>query len=231
MSKSFFLIACFFLFSLVIILSLTNNEFNIDKFKPFLKILDGWEEINFYILTISFFLIYFFTVIFFLPFCGILSILGGVIFGWLSFFLSILASLFGSWIIFQFFNLKIIKLLKKDHIIQFNNFKKNYFNTSETLWLIFLRLFPVIPFSVVSIIASQFMTNKKKFLAATFLGSAPGLFLHTLVGIKLNQLIKINEFNNIEINTNFSVFAPLIILCFLTLVTIYFKHNFHSTQK
>ena len=56
------------------------------------------------VLVFFFLSLYLLSIVFILPFCGVLSILGGTLFGWTSFWLSMSCSLVGAFLVYNFFH-------------------------------------------------------------------------------------------------------------------------------
>ena len=163
-----------------------------------------------------FVVLYLISIVFLLPFCGILSILGGTIFGWTSFWLSMFSSLIGAFLVYHFLYSIISQKLSS---FQEKRLKKisNFFYKSQLLWLVFLRLLPVLPFSLVSAFSVQIVKDYKTFLIGTVIGSAPGLIAHTFIGIQIKNVIIYNYDKTVSFNALF----PVTFLCLLSLVALY----------
>ncbi len=177
------------------------------------------------IMTI-FVMLYITSIVFFLPLCAILSILGGSLFGWTSFFLSMFSSMVGAFLVFHFlYNRfgKNIKLLHGKKIKKILTLVKS----SQLLWLVFLRLLPILPFSVVSALSVQFVKKYTMFLLGTLIGSSPGLIAHTMIGMQIKNII-LSDYERV---VSFNFLFPVIFLCFMSLLALYLTHNNEKTNK
>ena len=177
------------------------------------------------IMTI-FVMFYITSIVFLLPFCGILSILGGSLFGWTSFFLSMLSSIVGAFLVFH---LLYNRFGKDINLLHNKKMKKilTLVKSSQFLWLVFLRLLPILPFSVVSALSAQFVKKYMMFLLGTLIGSSPGLIAHTMIGIQIKNIILSDYERVVSLNLLF----PVIFLCFMSLLALYLTHNNEKTNK
>ncbi len=124
-----------------------------------------------------------------LPGAGIISIVGGFIFGWvLSAPVSIIAATLGAVIVFQ-----IVKTSLGAAIAEragpfvrklSDGFAKDAFN-----YLLFLRLVPAFPFFVVNVVAGVCRVSLRTFIAATFVGIIPGAIVFAWLGRGLGSVI------------------------------------------
>ena len=188
MYKIFFLILFIIVFLLTFLVYLNNKEVNWEFFIYWTERVQNLPEPRSTTIMFIFVMLYVTSIVFLLPFCGILSILGGSLFGWTSFFLSMLSSMVGAFLVFHFlYNRfgKNIKLLHNKKIKKILTLVKS----SQFLWLVFLRLLPILPFSVVSALSAQFVKKYTMFLLGTLIGSSPGLIANTMIGIQINNII------------------------------------------
>ena len=215
-----------FLVLFIIIISLTiffySREINVDweLFVYWRERVQNISEPESLMIMVVFVSLYIGSIILFLPFCGVLSILGGTLFGWTSFCLSMLSSLFGALIVFHFLYSRFnndIRLLQNKKIKSIATFVKD----SQFLWLIFLRLLPILPFSIVSALSAQFIKEYRVFLLGTFIGSTPGLIAHTLIGIQIKNII-MYDYDRI---VSFNVLLPVIFLCLMSLTALYLTNE------
>ena len=134
-------------------------------------------------------LIYIAVVALSLPGAGIISIVGGFVFGWaLSAPVSILAATIGAIIVFQIVKTSLGNTMaeKAGPLAQrlSEGFAKDAFN-----YLLFLRLVPAFPFFVVNVVAGVCRVRLKTFVLATFIGIIPGAFAFAWLGRGLGSVI------------------------------------------
>ena len=125
-----------------------------------------------------------------IPGATLLTIVGGLLFGWLAGALvTIIAATTGATIIFvaartsleSVFTRKAGSLLSKIR----EGFARDAFN-----YLLFLRLTPVFPFWLVNIAAALSGVRLKTFVSATILGIIPATFAFSFVGSGLDSIIE-----------------------------------------
>ena len=124
-----------------------------------------------------------------LPGAGILSIVGGFVFGWaLSAPVTIVAATIGATIMFQIVKTSLGASMaeKAGPFVQrlSADFANDAFN-----YLLFLRLVPAFPFFVVNAVAGVCRVPLKTFVIATFLGIIPGSFAFAWLGRGLGSII------------------------------------------
>ena len=213
-----------FLILLVLVCSLTiyfyffEIDINWELFIYWLEKIDNINKNQFLSFMFFFTNLYLISVVFLLPFCGVLSILGGTLFGWTSFWLSMFSSLVGAFLVYHFLYLMVFRKLRLNQDTRIKKFT-NFFNKSQLLWLVFLRLLPIIPFSIVSAFSAQIIRDYKTFLLGTIIGSAPGLIAHTLIGIQIKNII-ISDYDRI---VSFNALVPVTFICLLSLIALYFN--------
>ena len=125
-----------------------------------------------------------------LPGAGVLSIIGGFVFGWaLSAPVSVIAATIGAVIVFQIVKTSLgaamaeragpfVKRLS-------DGFKDDAFN-----YLLFLRLVPAFPFFAVNAVAGIARVNLRTFTIATFFGIIPGAVAFAWLGRGLGSVIE-----------------------------------------
>jgi uncharacterized membrane protein YdjX (TVP38/TMEM64 family) len=133
--------------------------------------------------------VYAVTVALSLPGSAILTIMGGLLFGWLAGAVAaIMAATAGATIIFLAARTPLEEALTRkagslvDKIR--DGFARDAFN-----YLLFLRLTPVFPFWLVNIAAALAQVRLKTFVSATILGIIPAGFAFSFLGSGLDSLI------------------------------------------
>ncbi len=225
MHKLPFLILFAVVFSLTVFFYFSEVDVDWDLFAYWLDKAENISELQNLGFMLVFILLYLTSIVFILPFCGVLSILGGTIFGWASFCLSMFSSLVGAFVVFRFLHSKFFNNLS---LVKSKKIKKNFylFENSKFLWLIFLRLLPILPFSLVSAFSVQFLKDYKLFLLGTFIGSTPGLIAHTLIGIQIKNIILSDDLGVISFNALF----PVTFLCLIALLALYINTKSRETN-
>jgi uncharacterized membrane protein YdjX (TVP38/TMEM64 family) len=125
-----------------------------------------------------------------IPGATLLTIVGGLLFGWLAGALAaIMAATAGATVIFLAARTSLEKTLARKAgslvtKIQ-DGFARDAFN-----YLLFLRLTPVFPFWLVNIAAALSGVRLKTFVSATILGIVPATFAFSFVGSGLDSIIE-----------------------------------------
>ena len=205
-------------FGIVIFYASSLNE--IISFKEFIN---NYSELKEYTKTNKmlsyglFILLYILIVAFSIPIASLLTICGGSLFGWEAFFLIIFSATIGSTIVFVAAKTIFYEFFKnKTNAFQIkleNGFKKNDF-----LYLISLRLIPLVPFWVVNVIPAFFNMRLKLYFLGTFFGIAPGTFVYVWFSIGFEKILTegnkpdFSIFNQPTIIGSFTAFGLLILL-------------------
>ena len=169
-----------------------------------------------------YFLIYIFVVIFSLPFAIFLTVLAGTLFGWLAVIFLLLSTTTGCFIVFLLAKslLKIFYFKKYENYIQKIKFN---FEKSPFLWLLTIRFFPFLPPLIVNALPAIFEMKNYKFIVATFIGIIPGTLIYVSLGISLDSILLAGNVPEQDFISKPKVFIPLLILFFLSLITLYLK--------
>ncbi len=172
---------------------------------------------NFFLSYFFFSIIYIIIVSFSIPLASVLTIAGGALFGWHAFYMIIISATIGATIVFiaaktifhDFFKIKTNFFYKQLE----TGFKKNDF-----LYLIVLRLIPLVPFWVVNVIPAFFNMKLKHYILATFLGIIPGTLIYVWFSIGFEKILidgnkpDFSIFNQPTIIGSFTALGILILL-------------------
>ncbi len=220
MYKLTFLILFILVFSLTVYVYFFEININWELFIYWTEKIETANKFQFLVIVFLFLSLYLISLVFILPFCGVLSILGGTLFGWTSFWLSMSCSLIGALLVYKFFH---SIFFEKSKLYEHAKIKKltSFFYKSELLWLVFLRLLPILPFSIVSVFSVQIIKDYKMLLLGTFIGSAPGLIAHTLIGIQIKNII-LSDYEKV---VSFNALFPVTFLCLLSLIALYINQR------
>ena len=156
----------------------SNREFLLD-----------YVSSHLFLALLAYAMIYILIVALSLPGAGIISIVGGFIFGWtFSAPVSIMAATIGAVIVFQIVKTSLGATMaeRAGPFVRklADGFAKDAFN-----YLLFLRLVPAFPFFVVNVVAGVCRVPLKTFIAATFVGIIPGAIVFAWLGRGLGSVI------------------------------------------
>ncbi len=135
-------------------------------------------------------LIYITVVSLSVPGAGVLSIVGGFLFGWLiSGTVTILAATIGAAIVFQIVKTSLGTAIAEragPFVTKLSSgFEKNAFN-----YILFLRLVPAVPFFAVNAVAGLARANFNTFVLATLIGIIPGSYVFAWLGRGLDSILE-----------------------------------------
>jgi uncharacterized membrane protein YdjX (TVP38/TMEM64 family) len=152
--------------------------------------LQAFVSDNFILAVAIYAAVYILVVALSLPAAGLLSIVGGFVFGWLvSAPVTVIAATIGAVIVFQIVKTSLGKTLAEragPFVTKLSDgFAKDSFN-----YLLFLRLVPAFPFFAVNAVAGLCRVDLKTFVTATIIGIIPGSFAFAWLGRGLGSLIE-----------------------------------------
>jgi len=222
------LIGLYFLFSAIDIKDLTNYEFIRSNKDIILK----YKSENFLFLSIAFFIFSIIWVLF-LGFASPLLIFAGFVFGkWWGILISLMATTIGAVLLYL-----LVSLFLRDFIIQklapkFSKLKK-LFNKNDLFYFTSYRFIGGggTPYAIQNILPVLFDMSVKNYMIATFIGSAPSMFVTVALGDGIESLIDKNETLSIfQIINSSEIYLPLIgffavLIIALFVKKLYFKGN------
>ncbi|HEY5363316.1 MAG TPA: TVP38/TMEM64 family protein [Aestuariivirga sp.] len=136
-----------------------------------------------------YFLLYVAVVSLSLPGAGLLSIVGGFIFGWaLSVPVTIVAATIGAVIVFKIVQSSLGATMAQ-RAGPFLQKLERGFETNAFSYLLFLRLVPAFPFFAVNAVAGLTRMKLRTFALATLVGIIPGTFAFAIVGRGLGSVL------------------------------------------
>lgn len=151
--------------------------------------LQNFVSENFILSIGSYFALYTLAVAFAFPAASILTIFGGLLFGWFwGGVLTAIGATIGATILFKasqtafgdFLRARAGPFAAKIS----DGFKKDAFS-----YLLFLRIAPVFPFFVMNIIPGLFNIPLRTYISATFFGILPGTFAYTYLGQGVDSVL------------------------------------------
>tara|TARA_B100001123_G_C15141199_1_gene959571 strand:+ start:465 stop:1166 length:702 start_codon:yes stop_codon:yes gene_type:complete len=167
-----------------------------------------------------FLLLYFFIVALSLPIASFLTLVSAILFGWLTVFCVIPATI-GSWTIFFITKKTINKKIPVKILPYLKSVKKN-FQQAPFRWLLFMRLLPVMPFWAVNIIPAFLGMRSKDYIYATIIGIFPGTLIYTSLGKGFKKVIESNQVPNLSSLAQVEIILPLILLSIFVVCNIFY---------
>lgn len=177
---------------------------------------------HFFVSAIYFCLAYMLVVMTLIPGGIILTILGGFLFGnWLATFLVLISASVGALILVVIIRMGFGEFIhnKMGHQVRF---MEKAFRQNAFLYILSLRLLPIIPFFMINLAVGIFNIRLRDFFWGTFWGIAPATFIYANIGTNLAILI---ENNNLSISgvINGKMLWALFLLALLPLLSIFLK--------
>jgi uncharacterized membrane protein YdjX (TVP38/TMEM64 family) len=162
-----------------------------------------WRTVLLYILT------YMVIVISCVPGAGLMSIIGGFLFGVIPAILYInIAAVGGALIFFLCVRHLIGSFLQAKYHARLARFNE-IFEQKGWLFLLLLRCMPLIPFFMVNLFAALTRVSTRTFTVTTSLGVIPSSILFSFAGKKLGTVTAFKDLFSYEI---FAVFGALLVL-------------------
>lgn len=187
MKKKIFFILIFIAIYLLFKYCEDGKLISVENFKKHQIFIENFVNQNYISSATLFILIYFFISSLPIPGDSALAIIGGYLFG---IFCGLFFSLFAVTIA-AISTFLVFKYLFKNHEEnKFNIFIKNEIEKRGYIYLLSLRLLPILPVSVVNVIASLTQVKLSTFIWTTFVGMIPILFIYVNIGNQMHQLIK-----------------------------------------
>jgi len=176
---------------------------------------------NHALLAVAFFIIaYIVTTSLSLPIAAPLSVLGGFLFSIFPAALYInIGATIGAAITFLLFRYLLGTTVQKKYSEQLAAFNTNI-EQYGTLYLLTVRLTPLVPFFLVNILASLTTLSVRTFIWTTSLGIIPGSLVYAYAGKKLGEINALNEIFSFKI---IGLFLLLITLSLIALVIKKYK--------
>jgi uncharacterized membrane protein YdjX (TVP38/TMEM64 family) len=167
-----------------------QNYFGLQSMAEHQAMLQGFVQDQLLFALAIFFLIYVVVVALSLPGAGVLSILGGFIFGWLiSAPLTIVAATAGAVIVFKIVQTSLGATIaeRAGPFVQklSRGFEEDGFN-----YLLFLRLVPAIPFFAINAVAGLTRMRLGTFALGTLIGIIPGSYAFAFLGRGLGSVLE-----------------------------------------
>jgi len=222
------LVGLFFLFSVIDLKDLTNYDFIRGNRDAIFE----YKEENFLLLAVGFF---FFCIIWvlFLGFAMPLLVFAGFVFGtWWGILLVLLSTTIGATLLYFLVGIFFRDFVKEKLIPKFFKLKE-IFSKNDTLYFMCFRFVGGggTPYAVQNVLPIIFDMSIKKYFIATFLGSAPSMFVTAALGSGLEKVIDKNETLNIfQVISSPEISFPLIGFFIILIIAFIFKKIFFGKQ-
>jgi len=158
-----------------------------------------------------------------------LALFAGFIFGkWLGLLVAVIGMSIGATLLYVFANFFLKKIIRDKFINKFKNLEDK-FKKSEFLYLLIYRFIGGIPFAISNILPCIFNVKIFNFIAATFLGMLPQLFILTSISSGLEKIIDHNlePPRVMDVITTPNIYIPLIVFFGLMVITIFVRKFFY----
>lgn len=172
--------------------------------------------------SIGFCLAYALAVAFSLPVALPLTLTGGAVFGWLALPLVLVGATGGAGLVFIAVRTAFGDLARR-RAGPFLARLEDGFNTNAFSYLLALRLIPAAPFWVINIVPALTRMTLQSYLAATFIGIAPGTAVFVSVGRGLDHVLAAGRTPDLEVLASPSILGPLSALGVLALMPVVWK--------
>ena len=171
---------------------------------------------------VIFFLVYLLATAFSLPVLSILSLLGGLLYGWMATLFIITSGTLGCWIVFIAAKSFLYEYLLKKTNSYISSIITN-FNKGPFTWLLTLKLFPFLPISFGNIVPGVLGMRSSIFLLATFLAFIPGTLVYVGFGRGIAKLVISDQTISLSIFDNSNLYIPLIGLFLISMTSFVVK--------
>ena len=198
---------------------------NLEFFKSHSKLLMLFVEKNPYESAVLYVCFYALAVSFSIPVATALTFLAGFLFGYkIGLVLAIMSACLGSSILFFVISLGFkVKLTESVYKHPLFNDAKYGINRNLYGYLLFIRLFPIIPFWLANLVPPIVGIKFFPFIVTTFLGILPGTLIIAYTGSQFGIAIGDVEDPEHYLNNELSIFFLFVFLAILSLSRVFAK--------
>ena len=222
------LIGLYFLFSTIDIKDLTSYEFIRSNQDIILK----YKNENFFFLSFAFFIFSVMWVLF-LGFASPLLIFAGFVFGkWWGILLTLTSTTVGATLLYLILGLFFRSLINKKLAPKFSRLKE-LFNKNDIFYFTCYRFVGGggTPYAIQNILPILFDMPIKNYIIATFIGSAPAMFVTVALGDGIKNIIDKNEtLSFFAVVKTPEIYLPIIAF-FIILILGVFVKKFYFKEK
>ena len=219
-------IGLFFLFSAIDIKDLMSYEFiRLNK-----DIILNYKNENFLFLTISFFIFSIFWVLL-LGFVMPLLIFSGFVFGkWWGILIVLTSTTIGSAMLYALVGFFFRDIIKEKLAPKFSKLK-DFFIKNDILYFTSFRFIGGggTPYAIQNILPILFNMSLRNYVTATFIGSAPSMFVTVALGSGIEKVVDQNaELSILTVLLSHEIYIPIIAFFFILIIAFiirkfYFK--------
>ncbi|MBT3928757.1 MAG: TVP38/TMEM64 family protein [Rhodospirillaceae bacterium] len=175
-----------------------------------------------------FLLVYAATTAFSLPWCSLLTLASGFLFGpVVGTVLAVIGATAGAFLLFTIaksalgdpLRARAQRSLKSGALQRI----EAGFQANALSYLLFLRLAPIFPFFIVNLLPAFLGVRPRTYLAGTFFGIIPGTFVFCLVGSGLGNIFERGEEFSLENVLSAEMLAGLVALALLSMIPVAYK--------
>lgn len=214
---------------LILWLTGATSKINFSTFQKNYTIFESYVNTHFFGSIIVYLGVYVLFTSLALPGATAMTLVGGVLFGqWLGSFLSVISITTGATIFFLSTRMAAENSLVSKVGTWLNKIE-NEFKKSGILYVISLRLIPVLPFFVTNIITILMQISLYTFIIGTFLGSIPITLIYTSLGVGISEVIHSTEISS-ELLKNPKIVLALTGLSVLAIVPIIYQYMFQKKR-
>ena len=204
-----FILICTFLISYIYL----QGIFNLDKLKENINFLKIWVDKEFYLIRISFFILYILFSGLSFPFIPtILTIAAGAMFGVIEGVIIVsFASTIGACVCFLL-SRYLLKEFINDKFQKTKIIIDNKFSVNGIYYLLSLRLIPTISFVLINLIMGVLPISLFRFYYISQLGMLPATVIYVNAGSEISKVNNINDVMSFTLIVSFILVATLPIL-------------------
>ena len=204
-----FILICTFLISYIYL----QEIFNLDKLKENINFLKIWVDKEFYLIRISFFILYILFSGLSFPFVPtILTIAAGAMFGVIEGVIIVsFASTIGACVCFLL-SRYLLKEFINDKFQKTKIIIDNKFSVNGIYYLLSLRLIPTISFVLINLIMGVLPISLFRFYYISQLGMLPATVIYVNAGSEISKVNNINDVMSFTLIVSFILVATLPLL-------------------
>ena len=204
-----FILICTFLLSYIYL----QEIFNLDKLKENINFLKIWVDKEFYLIRISFFILYILFSGLSFPFVPtILTIAAGAMFGVIEGVIIVsFASTIGACVCFLL-SRYLLKEFINDKFQKTKIIIDNKFSVNGIYYLLSLRLIPTISFVLINLIMGVLPISLFRFYYISQLGMLPATVIYVNAGSEISKVNNINDVMSFTLIVSFILVATLPLL-------------------
>lgn len=188
-----------------------------------LSALDAWVRANLLLAMLAFGLTYAIVVALSLPGAAVLTLTGGVLFGWIGVVPTVLGATCGATALF----IAAKTAFRDVFAARAGGFIAKFeagFRENEFSYMMVLRLVPLFPFFIVNIVPAFLGVKLRTYFFATLIGIIPGSMTYTLIGAAGRDTIaQGGKLDLAGALTQPTVLAAIVGLIVLSLIPVFYK--------